>query len=75
MKRVYIAFERFAQDGQVFTDPDGCSYLRPHSHPLLAGKEFCNPTEAVQLISDYNIENPKNRFKGEVIFQEVIIYS
>jgi hypothetical protein len=74
MKRVYVAYERFAQGGKVFTDGDGCNYLKPHTHSLLAGKEFCNTTEALTVIHDHNNANPRDKFQGEVIFLEVFSF-
>lgn len=86
MKNAFIAFELHRDaDGKVMTDDDGACYLKPHTHPLLAGKEFCNQGEAVQLIRDYNapkqdpgnpsvMVSPKERFAGELIVLNVLTF-
>lgn len=74
MKNAFIAYERHSQDGKLFLDADGCQYLKPHTHVLLAGKEFANQGEAVTVIRDHNIANPTNPFKGELILLNVISF-
>ena len=74
MKNAFIAYERHSQNGKLFTDADGCQYLKPHTHALLAGKEFANPGEAVTVIRDHNIANPTSPFKGELILLNVISF-
>lgn len=67
MKYAFVPYERHSQDGKLFLDADGCQYLKPHTHKLLAGKEFPNESECVALINDHNIANPTDKFAGEVI--------
>lgn len=74
MKYAFIAYERHTQGGKLFADGDGCHYLKPHSHPLLAGKEFANQGECVTVIRDHNIANPADQFKGEVILLPVLTF-
>jgi hypothetical protein len=75
MKRAFVVFERhIAADGKLFTDGDGCVYIKPHSHPVFAGKEFCNDLEVLQAVQDHN-SNPKNEpFKGEYIVLPIITF-
>jgi hypothetical protein len=74
MKRALIPFQRHYVDGKLFLDAEGCFYIKPATHPALAGQEFANFTEAMQHLSDYNRENPQQKFEGEIILQEVIHY-
>lgn len=85
-KNYFIAVEPLkGKDGKWFTDDDGAVYFAPHSHPLLAGKEFANQIELVQLIADHNrpkpdvndpsvmVSQPKP-FHGEVILFNVLTF-
>lgn len=81
MKNAFIAVERFKKDGELFTDAEGCFYLQPHSHPMLAGREFANPGEAIQAIRDNNNRavNPNamlsaKPFTGELILLNIITF-
>ena len=68
MKRVFVCFEQHTdKNGKPFLDDDGCTYVKPHTHALLANREFVNITEILQTILDNN-NNPANKpFKGEFI--------
>jgi len=48
MKNCFVAF--------TLTDK---GELIPHSHQVLAGKEFVNPSHAIQAVQDYLRETPK----------------
>jgi hypothetical protein len=85
MKNAFVPFELHRQeDGTLFTDADGCSYLRPHSHPLLKGKEFCHQGEVVTLIRDNNIlaaqideltgKAKATPFRGEFVLLNVVTF-
>jgi hypothetical protein len=75
MKRTYVCFEPHRQaDGSLTLDADGASYLKPHSHPLLKGKEFVNELEIVQAIQDHRRENPAKPFTGEVVILQVLTF-
>lgn len=74
MKNVFVPHERHTESGKLFTDAEGCSYLKPHSHDLLKGKEFANPAEMAMLIADHNNANPQNKFTGEVILLNILTY-
>jgi hypothetical protein len=68
MKRVFVCFEQHLdKNGKPFVDDDGCTYLKPHSNPLLAGREFANVTEILTVIIDHNNANPTKKFVGEFI--------
>jgi hypothetical protein len=86
MKNAFVAFElnRDAA-GKLMTDADGCCSLKPHTHKLLAGKEFCHQGEVIQAIRDYNapkqdpgnpsvMVSPSDRFIGEVIVLNVLTF-
>ena len=70
MKYVLVPFERFRQGSAVFTDGEGCVYLKPATHPAIAGKEFANELEFRQLVMDHMRDNPKDKI-GEVILLPV----
>jgi hypothetical protein len=75
MKRTYVCFEPHRQaDGSLTLDADGASYLKPHSHKLLSGKEFVNELAIVQTIQDHNRENPGAPLTGEVIILQVLTF-
>lgn len=75
MTRNFQPFERHRNpDGTVYTDPEGCIYFKPHTNPLLAGKEFANPMGMLQTIDDHNNQNPSAKFSGEVVLLEIITY-
>lgn len=79
MTNEFVPVERHRQGGKVFSDADGCFYLRPHSHPLLKGKTFANTGEMLVLITDHNNSldvrsgNVKP-FTGEVILLNVLTF-
>lgn len=72
MKNVYIATKRLSDANGVIKDAEGAFYLEEQSHKVFSGKEFTSPGEAIQAVNDYNRENPGDKFKGEVIFINVI---
>jgi len=75
MKRAFTCFEFHRQsDGKLTLDDDGASYVRPHTHPLLAGKEFVNETEILQAIQDHNAAHPSSPFKGEILVFPVLTF-
>jgi hypothetical protein len=74
MKLSFVPYQRFAQGGQTFTDSDGCHYVKPQSHPALAGKEFCNELEFRQHVNDYNAAHPDKPFTGEVVLLPIFNY-
>jgi hypothetical protein len=53
----FVPFERHRnEDGSLYKDADGCTYLCEHHHPLIKGKEFCHAGELTQLVNDHNRE-------------------
>lgn len=89
MKNAFNVFTLHRNDdGTLFRDQDGCSYLKVQTHPLFVDekgepKDFCNVTEVVQLIQDNNAPkqdkaNPSvmvaasNPFRGEILVLNVI---
>jgi hypothetical protein len=74
MKRALVPFQRHYVDGKLFLDAEGCFYIKPATHPALAGRQFANFTEAMQHLSDFNREHPRGKFEGELILQEVFHY-
>lgn len=81
MKRVFVCFEQHRDaSGKLTVDAEGATYLRPHTHPLLKGKEFATDREIFETINDNdNAADAKGRaandaFKGEVIILQVLTF-
>lgn len=73
MKNSFIPVRRKADNGETYKDEEGAFYLEDHDHEALEGKEFCNPSEAVQCVRDWERSTNK-KFEGELILLNVISF-
>jgi hypothetical protein len=79
MTSAFVAFERHTTSkGDLFTDADGCQYLKAKAHPLFVNadgsqKVFCNAMEVIQAVQDLNAKG-KEPFTGEIILLNVITF-